>query len=212
MRLSARTAAAAAVAATKSASTSAKAFRGYAKHVVAKLKAQRPDVVQALETRDVKALQVDKKVLERWFLRERLPPLFKDGDPFEPVTLFRGVDTGELSPKFWGEKRLLWTSTSAEDVVGYAMSHAKPGSSVAIVKYTVPRFMVHERSGWPVLRAEDVVDQTPFIHSVAKVKVGWDLSEFLRVNAGRTREVREHLQEVLPGLLEGTSKQWSLAR
>lgn len=176
-------------------------------HVAAKIKASRPDVYQALSEKNEKHLRTIE--LEQNFVRERLKKFFPRKEAFEPVVLYRGIDREDLVYNFAGEKNLIWTSDNRH----YALEYAWQGllnraEQVIVLKIVVPKFLVYERSGWPVLRREDVPDLFIFADKITFLKRNKKLLEVLQDHAGEPEIILNYLQRSNPGLFNDNSPAW----
>ena len=176
------------------------------------LSVSREDVILAIAQRNKKMVQTRNDLLPKNFARENLKPYFdKTHDPFSFVTLFRGLDDVLLDFQFSGEKNLIWTSLSFEDALTYALN-TSPGERAFIIKMSVPKFMVFERSGWPVLRFEDVPDLRPFVEKVAAIPIGKTLFDTIEHAQGDDHRLINLVRRTNPSLFNEESRLWKTGR
>ncbi|HLD99017.1 MAG TPA: hypothetical protein VJB59_02095 [Bdellovibrionota bacterium] len=189
---------------------------GYSPWISSQIDSQRPDVANAVFAIKAKKLNPyithSPESLPKGFYRENLKPYFKTR-LWEPVTLYRGIDHDFLTFDFVGEKRLIWTSEKLEDAIEYAgasateMRKAKKPHAL-LIKIEVPRFLVYERSGWPVLRLEDIPDLKPFVRGASKLRLDQATTNFFENHPGEGTEVLRYLKNKQPGIFEETGDQW----
>ena len=147
------------------------------------------------------------------FFREFLPKYFSDqgtsSDQTAFVNLYRGINSDTIVPNFVGEKRLIWTTTKIDEALQYALNSTIENlERVFVLKMTVPKTLVYQRGGWPVLRYEDIVDPERFITRVASIRLTKKLKLFLRRHMGEEGLLIEYVQNVYPGFLEEKSGHW----
>ena len=147
------------------------------------------------------------------FVREFLPKFFSDTGPSSEqtafVNLYRGINSETIVPRFVGEKRLIWTTTKIDEALQYALSSRTENlERVFVLKMTMPKSLVYQRSGWPVLRDEDIANPELFITSVASLRLTKKLKFFLRRHMGEQRLLLEYIKKEYPGFLEEKSGHW----
>lgn len=178
-------------------------------YVFRKLIKDRPDVAEALIQNNPRLMKSNSEAVSESFLRAKLKKYFiEEPDSIEPVVLYRGIDAESISTSFIGEGKLIWTSRNIKDALDYSLGNSTGLKRVFILKIIVPKYMVYERSGWPTLRYEDVIDLAPFIAKVAVIPVTASLNNFIDRHRGESDKLRRFVEKNYFGLLEGTSRHW----
>lgn len=169
----------------------------------------RPDIADSISQQDPKLLKSKPEILGKHFVRENLKKYFpNEPNSTDPVTLYRGVDAETLATDYFGEKSLVWGSQDITDVLPYSLGNSQNLKRVFILKIIIPKYMVYERSGWPVLRYEDVLDLAPFIAKVVVIPVTDRLSRFIDRHPGETNKLINFVEKNYPGLIDETSWRW----
>lgn len=187
---------------------------GYTLDAAKRISELRPDVALAI----LKIKQGGKNpyetfapgVLPAGFLRENLNPFFSS-NLWKPVKLYRGVDQAEISAKMEGEKLLIWTSQHLSDTIPYALTNSNSKTGL-ILQFEVPRFLVRERSGWPVLRFEDVPDIRPFLERVGVIRISQALRSTIERFPGDKNAYQRAIEKQAPGFFNGFGKSWSTGK
>lgn len=183
---------------------------GYSQDAAERITELRPDVALAI----LKVRRGEKNpyltfapdVIPNGFLREDLKPYFSE-ELWKPVRLFRGVDQAQINPELKGEKLLIWTSEHVSDTVPYALANPDSKESL-ILEFQVPRFLVRERSGWPVLRLEDAPDIRPFLEKVGVIRISQPIRRTIERSPGDEDAYRSAIEKQSRGFLDGAGNNW----
>lgn len=191
------------------ANSSNKSIKKFPPEILIKIQKTRPDIFAAIKSREQKFLISRNELVEKEFYREKLEKFDNVGDPFEPVTLFRGLDSETISLDFLGEKGLIWTSEKIEDVLPYALQGFESRlEQVFILKIVVPRFMIYKRSGWPVLRFEEVQNLAPFIEKLAVIPYDKKITTFIYNNPGEEKKLANFIKKYFTGFFTFKHSYW----